>query len=36
MDGVPIELRKVIKAPEGMLSDAEIMKMLIKKVDEMK
>lgn len=35
MDGVPIELRKVIEAPEGMLSDAQIVKMLIKKVDEM-
>ena len=35
MDGVPIELKKVIDAPDGLLPDREIMKMLIKKVDEM-
>ncbi|AEH06180.1 formylmethanofuran dehydrogenase subunit B [Methanothermococcus okinawensis] len=35
MDGVPIELRKVIDAPEGVLPDSEILKMLMKKVDEM-
>ena len=35
MDGIPIELKKVIDAPEGLLSDKEIMKMLIKKVNEM-
>ena len=35
MDGVPIELKKVIDAPEGLLPDREIIKMLMKKVDEM-
>ncbi len=35
MDGVPIELKKIIDAPEGILPDREIMKILIKKVDEM-
>ena len=35
MDGVPIQLKKVIDPPEGVLPDREILKMLIKKVKEM-
>lgn len=35
MDGVPIQLRKVIDPPEGVLPDREILKILIKKVKEM-
>ncbi len=36
MDGVPIKLRKVIDPPEGVLPDREIIKLLIKKVKELK
>ncbi|AEF96732.1 formylmethanofuran dehydrogenase subunit B [Methanotorris igneus] len=35
MDGVPIELKKVIEPPEGVLSDREIMKKIIRKVKEL-
>jgi formylmethanofuran dehydrogenase subunit B len=35
MDGVPIELRKVVDVPEGLLSDAEIIGKLLKEVEKM-
>ncbi len=34
MDGVPIELKKIIEPPEGVLPDREIIERLIKKVKE--
>lgn len=35
MDNVPIETRKVVDAPEGMLSDEELLEKMIKRVDEL-
>ncbi len=36
MDNVPIRCRKVVDAPEGLLSDAEILARILKKVKEIK
>ena len=36
MDNVPIQCRKVIEAPEGVLSDEEILTRILKKVKEIK
>ena len=36
MDGVPIRVKKVIEAPEGCLSDREILEKLLAKVKELK
>ena len=35
MDGVPLELKKVIDPPEGILTDEEVFKIMSKKIDEM-
>lgn len=35
MDNVPIETRKVVDAPEGMLSDEELLEKIIHRVDEL-
>lgn len=35
MDNVPIETRKVVDAPDGVLSDEELLEKLIKRVDEL-
>ncbi len=34
MDAVPLKLRKIVDPPDGVLSDEEILKMLIEKVEE--
>jgi formylmethanofuran dehydrogenase subunit B len=36
MDNVPIRCRKVADAPEGILSDKEILERLLKRVKELK
>lgn len=36
MDNVPIETRKVVEPPEGMVSDEEFLKMVLKRVKEIK
>ncbi|WP_298670164.1 formylmethanofuran dehydrogenase subunit B [uncultured Methanofollis sp.] len=36
MDNVPIETRKVVEPPEGMVSDEEFLKMVLKRVREIK
>lgn len=35
MDGVPLELKKVIDPPEGVLTDEEVFKIMSKKINEM-
>jgi formylmethanofuran dehydrogenase subunit B len=35
MDGVPLELKKVIDPPESTLADREILKRISKKVEEL-
>ncbi len=35
MDGVPIELKKVVDPPEGLLSDSEVLKLIYKYAKEM-
>ena len=35
MDGVPLELKKVVEPPEGVLTDEEVFKIMSKKIDEM-
>jgi formylmethanofuran dehydrogenase subunit B len=36
MDNVPIETRKVVDAPEGMLTDEEFLKRVLTRVKEIK
>ena len=35
MDNVPIETRKVVEPPEGMLTDEELLTKINKRVDEL-
>jgi len=35
MDGVPLELKKVVEPPEGVLTDEEVFKIMGKKIEEM-
>jgi len=35
MDGVPLELKKVVEPPEGVLPDEEVFKIMRKKIEEM-
>ena len=36
MDGVPLKAKSIVKPPPGILSDEEVLKMIIKKVEEKK
>jgi formylmethanofuran dehydrogenase subunit B len=35
MDNVPIETRKVVDPPEGMLTDEEVLTRILHRVDEL-